>query len=62
MDSMAITDHGVMYGVIDFYRAAREVGIKPILGCEVYVAPGSRFDRENEQRGPILSSGPSGGK
>lgn len=46
MDSMAITDHGVMYGVIDFYRAAREVGIKPILGCEVYVAPGSRFDRE----------------
>ena len=47
MDSMAITDHGVMYGVIDFYRAAREVGIKPILGCEVYVAPGSRFDRES---------------
>ena len=47
MDSMAITDHGVMYGVIDFYRAAREVGIKPVLGCEVYVAPGSRFDREN---------------
>ena len=44
---MAITDHGVMYGVIDFYRAAREAGIKPILGCEVYVAPGSRFDREN---------------
>ena len=37
MDSMAITDHGVMYGVIDFYRAAREVGIKPIIGCEVYV-------------------------
>ena len=47
MDSMAITDHGVMYGVIDFYRAAREVGIKPIIGCEVYVAPGSRFEREN---------------
>ena len=46
MNSLAITDHGVMYGVIDFYRAAREVGIKPILGCEVYVAPGSRFDRE----------------
>ncbi len=46
MNSMAITDHGVMYGVIDFYRAAREAGIKPILGCEVYVAPGSRFDRE----------------
>ncbi len=47
MDSLAITYHGVMYGVIDFYRAAKEVGIKPILGCEVYVAPGSRFDREN---------------
>ena len=46
MDSMAITDHGVMYGVIDFYRAAREVGIKPIIGCEVYVTAGSRFDRE----------------
>lgn len=46
MDSMAVTDHGVMYGVIDFYKAAREAGIKPILGCEVYVAPGSRFDRE----------------
>ncbi len=46
MDSMAVTDHGVMYGVIDFYRAAREAGIKPIIGCEVYVAPGSRFDRE----------------
>ena len=46
MDSAAITDHGVMYGVIDFYRAAREVGINPILGCEVYVAPGSRFDKD----------------
>lgn len=46
MDSLAITDHGVMYGVIDFYRAAKEVGIKPIIGCEVYVAPGSRFDKE----------------
>lgn len=46
MDSLAITDHGVMYGVIDFYRAAKEAGIKPILGCEVYVAPGSRFDKE----------------
>jgi len=47
MDSIAITDHGVMYGVIDFYRAAREAGIKPIIGCEVYVAPNSRFDRES---------------
>ena len=46
MNSAAITDHGVMYGVIDFYRAAKEAGINPILGCEVYVAPGSRFDRE----------------
>lgn len=46
MTAAAITDHGVMYGVIDFYRAAREAGINPILGCEVYVAPGSRFDRE----------------
>ncbi|MGN0328551.1 MAG: DNA polymerase III subunit alpha [Lachnospira sp.] len=45
MDSLAITDHGVMYGVIDFYKAAKDAGIKPILGCEVYVAPGSRFDK-----------------
>ena len=46
MNSAAITDHGVMYGVIDFYREARKQGINPILGCEVYVAPNSRFDRE----------------
>ena len=46
MDSAAITDHGVMYGVIDFYRACKSEGIRPVLGCEVYVAPGSRFDRE----------------
>ena len=46
MNSAAITDHGVMYGVIDFYREAKKNGIKPILGCEVYVAPNSRFDRE----------------
>ena len=46
MTAAAITDHGVMYGVIDFYRAAKEAGIKPILGCEVYVAPNSRFDKE----------------
>ena len=46
MTSAAITDHGVMYGVIDFYRAAREAGIKPVLGCEIYVAPNSRFDKE----------------
>lgn len=47
MTSVAITDHGVMYGVIDFYRAAKAQGIKPILGCEVYVTSGSRFDKEN---------------
>lgn len=46
MESLAITDHGVMYGVINFYKACRDAGIKPILGCEVYVAPGSRFDKE----------------
>ena len=46
MQSLAITDHGVMYGVIDFYKAAVNAGIKPIIGCEVYVAPESRFDRE----------------
>ena len=46
MTAGAITDHGVMYGVIDFYKAAREAGINPVLGCEVYVAPGSRLDRE----------------
>lgn len=46
MTAAAITDHGVMYGVIDFYKAAKEAGINPILGCEVYVAPNSRFDRE----------------
>lgn len=46
MDSLAITDHGVMYGAIDFYKECRKQGIKPIIGCEVYVAPNSRFDRE----------------
>ena len=46
MDSLAITDHGVMYGVVAFYKAAKAAGIKPILGSEVYVSPGSRFDRE----------------
>ncbi len=46
MDSAAITDHGVMYGIIDFYRAAKEAGINPVIGCEVYVAPNSRFDKE----------------
>ena len=46
MDSGAITDHGVMFGVIDFYKEAKAQGIKPILGCEVYVSPNSRFDKE----------------
>lgn len=46
MDSAAITDHGVMFGVIDFYREAKAAGINPVLGCEVYVAPNSRFDKE----------------
>ena len=46
MEHIAITDHGNMYGVIDFYRAAKDAGINPVIGCEVYVAPGSRFDRE----------------
>ena len=48
MSSAAITDHGVMFGCIDFYKAAREAGINPIMGCEVYVAPGSRFDKEQQ--------------
>lgn len=48
MESLAITDHGVMYGVIDFYKAALEIGIKPIIGCEVYVSPRTRFDKEKE--------------
>ncbi|MEG2138114.1 MAG: PHP domain-containing protein, partial [Oscillospiraceae bacterium] len=43
--AVAITDHGVMYGVIDFYRAAKAAGVKPIIGCEVYVAPRGRTDR-----------------
>ena len=45
MDAMAITDHGVMFGCIDFYKACKANGVKPIIGCEVYVAPGSRFDK-----------------
>ena len=49
MDSVAITDHGVMYGVIDFYRAATAAGIKPVIGCEVYVAPHSRFAKSGQQ-------------
>lgn len=48
--SLAITDHGVMYGVVDFYLAAKKHGIKPIIGCEVYTSPGSRFDKDNDDR------------
>jgi DNA polymerase-3 subunit alpha len=50
MDSLAITDHGVMYGVIEFYQAAKEAGIKPIIGCEIYIATGSRFSKGNGDR------------
>ncbi|MFO7951753.1 MAG: PHP domain-containing protein, partial [Bacillota bacterium] len=46
MPAVAITDHGTMFGVIDFYRVAKEAGVKPILGCEVYVSPRSRLDKE----------------
>ena len=46
MDAIALTDHGVMFGVVDFYKACKKEGIKPIIGCEVYVAPRSRFDKE----------------
>lgn len=48
--SLAITDHGTMYGVVDFYLAAKKHGIKPIIGCEVYTSPGSRFDKDNDDR------------
>ena len=46
MNAVALTDHGVMYGAIDFYKACKAEGIKPIIGCEVYVAPRSRLDKE----------------
>src|SRR6266566_4426458 len=55
--ALAITDHGAMHGVIDFYKAAREKGIKPIVGCEVYVAPGSRLEKKSGSAG-----GPGGGR
>lgn len=51
MNAAAITDHGVMFGVIDFYRACLAEGINPVIGCEVYVAPGSRLDREPALKG-----------
>ncbi|MCW3489860.1 DNA polymerase III subunit alpha [Dethiobacter alkaliphilus] len=49
MPALAITDHGVMYGVIDFYKAAKDAGIKPVIGCEVYVAPRTRHDRDSRR-------------
>ena len=49
MDSLAITDHGVMFGVIEFYRACKSAGIKPIIGCEVYTAARTRFDKDAGQ-------------
>ncbi len=49
--AVAITDHGAMYGVVDFYRACKQEGVKPIIGCEVYVAAGSRFDKRRETDG-----------
>ena len=52
MDSLAITDHGTFYGIVDFYSACKEAGIKPIIGCEVYVAHGSRFDKQGAERSP----------
>src|ERR1700747_391023 len=51
LPALAVTDHGVMYGAIDFYKAAREKGIKPIIGCEVYVAPGSRLEKKTSSTG-----------
>ncbi|MBQ2679841.1 MAG: DNA polymerase III subunit alpha [Firmicutes bacterium] len=48
MSSLAITDHGAMFGVVEFYKAAKEAGIKPIIGCEVYVANGSRFEKNSK--------------
>ena len=51
MNALSITDHGVMYGVIDFYKEAKKQGLKPVIGCEVYVTPGSRFDKEPDRAG-----------
>ena len=50
--AVAVTDHGVMYGAVDFYRACKKEGIKPIIGCEVYVAPRSRFDKSGGDAHP----------
>ena len=58
MPAVAITDHGVLYGIIDFYREAKKQGIKPIIGCEVYVAPRSRLDKEDRMDDSQLPSYP----
>ena len=52
MDSLAITDHGGMYGAIDFYQLAKSEGVRPIIGCEMYVAPSSRHERNPDERSP----------
>src|SRR3954467_6558611 len=54
--ALAITDHGVLYGAIDFYKAAREKGVKQIIGCEVYVAPGSRLEKKSSRGGGEIYS------
>ena len=56
MKNLAITDHGNMYGVIDFYRAAKAADINPVIGCEVYVAPGSRFEKKNDKGEEVVVS------
>ena len=52
MESLAITDHGGLYGAIDFYKTAKSQGVRPIIGCEMYVVPGSRHDRNPNNRTP----------
>ncbi len=58
-EAVAITDHGVMYGVIDFYKAAKAAGVKPIIGCEVYVAPRAMSDRVHGIDNEVLPPGPA---
>src|SRR2546429_8815208 len=58
--ALAITDHGVLFGAIDFYKAAAEKGIKPIIGCEGYVAPGSRFEKKTASGGGGVYPPPGG--
>ncbi len=60
LSGLALTDHGVLYGVVPFYKACKSAGVKPIIGCEVYVAPRSRFSKEGcsrtVRRGIAISS------